>query len=61
MKLSFKSECKILSQVNTKWKKKNVARKPAIAGKVESSPDRKEIIYLTKLDPYKRGRSLEEE
>ena len=60
MKLSFKSEFKILSQVNTKWKK-NVARKPAIAGKVESSPDRKEITYLTKLDPYKRGRSLEEE
>jgi len=44
-----------------KVEKKNVARKPAIAGKVESSPDRKEIIYLTKLDPYKRGRSLEEE
>lgn len=44
-----------------KVKKKNVTRKPAIAGKVESSPDTKEIIYLTKLDPHKRGRSLEEE
>lgn len=32
-----------------KKKKKNVTRKPAIAGKVESSPDTKEIIYLTKL------------
>ena len=47
--------------VKYKVKKKNVTRKPAVAGRVESSPDRKEIIYLTKLDPHKRGRSLEEE